>query len=122
MPAAYRIDPARRRILSTLDEVVTDQELLTLQQSLLADADFDPTYSHLADCVRITRFEVSSQTIRLLALPNMHVQGVRVAIVAKSDFVFGMARMFQILREGIAEEVRVFRDLDQARAWLDSQV
>lgn len=120
MPASYRIDPAWGRIFSTLQGVVTDQELVLLQRNLLADTEFKPTYSQLADCTGITRFDVSSQTIRSLALPNMFAKGIRLAIVAKSEIVFGMARMFQLLRDGIAEEIRVFRDLAQASHWLDS--
>jgi len=120
MPVTFRIDPARGRIFSTLHGEVNGQDLVQLQQDLLADANFAPTLSHLSDCTGITRFDVSSQTIRLLALPTLFAHGSRMAIVAKLEIVFGMARMFQMLREGIAEEVRVFRDLDQAQRWLDS--
>jgi hypothetical protein len=120
MPVTFHIDPVRRRIFSTLEGVVTDKDLVQFQQNLLADANFDPSHSHLADCSGITRFDVSSQTVRSLALPTLYAQGARLAIVAKLEIVFGMARMFQMLREGIAEEVRVFRDLDQACQWLDS--
>jgi hypothetical protein len=120
MPATYRIDRARGRIFTTLEGVITDQELIVFQQKLFADSDFEPTYSQLADCDGVTRFDVSVQTIRAVAIPNLFAKGSRLAIVAKLDVVYGMARMFQLLREGIAEEVRVFRDLDEANRWLES--
>jgi hypothetical protein len=119
MAATYRIDPAGARIFSTLEGVVTDQELIRFQQQLLADPAFEPNYSQLTDYTGITCFDVSSQTMRSLALPNILAKGVRLAIVARSEFIFGMARMYQLLREGIAEEIRVFRDLNEAYQWLD---
>ena len=44
----------------------------------------------------------------------------RVAIVATSDFQFGMARMAATLLSsgGLTTEYQAFRDLGEARAWL----
>jgi hypothetical protein len=40
------------------------------------------------------------------------------AIIAPRDFLFGMARMYQILRDESPVEVRVFRDRGEAELWL----
>ena len=42
----------------------------------------------------------------------------KLAIIAPRDLLFGMARMYEILRDGSPVEVRVFRDRDEARSWL----
>ena len=45
--------------------------------------------------------------------------GTRTAIVVGRDLVFGLARMFaQQLEAQLPSDVMVFRDMDEARAWL----
>jgi hypothetical protein len=41
-----------------------------------------------------------------------------VAIVAPTDVVFGLARMFQMMSEGRGNHIEVFRGMDDALAWL----
>ena len=44
----------------------------------------------------------------------------RAAIVAPSDVLYGVSRMFQTLRgDANPDEVEVFRTLDEANAWLE---
>jgi len=45
--------------------------------------------------------------------------GTRVAVVAPSDVVFGIVRMWEALSEGGPWEARVFRDYEPALAWLE---
>jgi hypothetical protein len=44
--------------------------------------------------------------------------GARRAIVVGSDVVYGMARMYQILRDTAPDHLEVFRDLASNVAWL----
>ncbi len=47
--------------------------------------------------------------------------GIRTAIVVGRDLVFGLARMFAHQLEAKSHsDVRVFRDMDEAKAWLKS--
>ena len=41
------------------------------------------------------------------------------AIVATDDNLYGMARMYSLLAEGVGVSVEVFRDLDSAERWLN---
>ena len=41
------------------------------------------------------------------------------ALIADTDFAFGMARMYQAYREGGSDRIRVFRTPDEAWAWLE---
>jgi hypothetical protein len=43
----------------------------------------------------------------------------RRAIVVQSDLGFGMSRMYELLRGDLTQTIRVFRDVDQAKRWLD---
>lgn len=46
------------------------------------------------------------------------LKGGRVAMVAGTDLVYGMFRMWELRREGLGYGVRVFRNFDEARAWV----
>lgn len=48
------------------------------------------------------------------------LRGYRLAMVADSDLVFGMFRMWDMQRADLDYEVRVFRDYDEALAWLEA--
>ena len=43
----------------------------------------------------------------------------KLAIVTGADVVFGTARMYQTMTDDQLDRVQVFRDMDEARAWLE---
>lgn len=43
-----------------------------------------------------------------------------IAVVTESAFVYGIARMFGVFAERVSVNVRAFRCMDEARAWLAS--
>ena len=59
--------------------------------------------------------------IILLQQLESRIGPFRCAVVTSGDASFGMARMYQSLTESNVENVAVFRDLDEARAWLRSK-
>lgn len=108
--------------VATFSGTVDDQELLGSYGQLLASEDYDPRLNDLVDMRPVTRLDVSGDAIRELVRAftplDPAMTETRLAIVAGSDVVFGMARMYELLRSDTPEEIRVFRDIDQARAWL----
>ena len=42
----------------------------------------------------------------------------RHAVVVGSDRAYGMSRMFEVFSQETAVDVRIFRDLDEARKWM----
>lgn len=118
MPADYRIDAQRRLISSAGRGAVTDDDLRGHQARLRSDPAFDPSYDQLWDFSQVTRIEVTSEALRELAGSRSFKAGARRAMVTPSDVGFGLARMFQILHDEAPEELRVFRDLGEARSWL----
>jgi hypothetical protein len=53
-----------------------------------------------------------------MAKLNPFGAGARRALVVTSDVVFGMARMYQILRDESPDELQIFRKVDDAFRWL----
>lgn len=124
MPISYRIDEARRLVLTTATGVLMDADILRLKAWLLADPRWSPDMRELADIRNIDRLEVTTAGVQQMAGRDEAVGGglksYRLAIVAPRDEVYGMARMYQMLTEHTVPNVAVFRDLEAATAWLDA--
>ncbi|MEO8201142.1 MAG: hypothetical protein ABI679_11520 [Gemmatimonadota bacterium] len=118
MPGAYNIDPHRHLVLSRGWGVVTNDDFMVHARELTEDPRFQPTFSQLSDLRDAERLELDTFTVRRLAAISPFGAGSRRALVVSSDLAFGMARMFQTLREGNGEELQVFRDIDAALDWL----
>lgn len=43
------------------------------------------------------------------------------ALVVDQDVLFGLARMYDLLTEHVPTELRILRDVDEARTWLDAR-
>jgi len=104
--------------------VVTDAELLASYADLTARPDYDAGADDLVDLRQVDRLEISAEAMRHLIDLFQPVDALgnptRLAIVAASDFTYGMSRMYGMLRgHNVPEEVQVFRDADEAYAWLE---
>ena len=118
MPAGYTIDLARSLVLTRGWDVVTDRELLAHVRALAADPRFARNFCQLADLRDVTDVQVTAATIKEMVRLNPFWAGARRALVVTSDVVFGMARMYQILRDESPDELEIFRKMDGALQWL----
>ncbi len=122
MPASYRIDKARGVVFSHYSGLLTDDDILDHQRRLKADPEFDPTFRQLLDMREIEELTATAEGIRQLARGNPFISGSRRGGVASKDVVFGMARMFEMMREQMGDEFRMFRSMDAALDWLDLEL
>ena len=78
--------------------------------------------AHLFHDTRLVDVDVPTSEIQKVATaasPKVDPDIVRkVAILASSDFGFGMMRMLALMRERPGLVLNVFRDLEEAKAWL----
>lgn len=119
MPAFYKIDKEHRVVLSTASGVFDLAAALAHQDQLLADPDFDPSYSQLLDYSHVTDVRIDANDIRKLAERSVFWPCSRRAMYVTRDIEYGFARMFEMLRENAGEKgIRVFRNLDDALAWI----
>jgi hypothetical protein len=118
MPAFYKIDKERRLVLSSGSGILNLDEALSHFERLLADPEFDPTYSQLMDFSQVERFDFTAVDVQQMALRKIFSKESRRAILVPNDLAFGLARMYEILRENGGEHgVRVFRNLEAALEW-----
>jgi hypothetical protein len=115
----YKIDSERRLVLTRGWGVLSSRELFDVTSQILVDPRFDPTYRSLGDLRDVTEITVDTLETAYTAATPLFAAGTRRAIVASSDAVFGMARMFATFAERAGQEVRIFRELHLAEAWLE---
>ncbi len=118
MPVSYRIDRERRIVFTEASGVLTDSDVIELQRRLRDDPEFEPDFRQLADCRAIEEVGMTSQSVGEASSRSPFSQGSLRAIVVSSDVAFGMARMLENLRHEARDEVRVFREAEEARRWL----
>ncbi len=120
MPATYVIDVARHLVISTGSGVVNDDDIRNHHAQLRRDPAFDPTFDQLTDFTGVTKVELSSETVRIIASEQIFAEHSRRAVVAPTTQIFGLARMFQAYRElsGGKESVQIFQDREEALLWL----
>lgn len=117
MAATYRLDTERRLMMVTLEGRVTGGDLDTFTETVKHDLAYDPSWPALVDASGLNPAGLSTQALRARAsVPRRNP--TRVAIVAPTDVVFGLARMFQMMSEGRGNHIEVFRGMDEALAWL----
>jgi len=119
MPVGYKIDKEHKLVMSTAYGVVTREDILFHQQKLEADPDFRRTFSQLADFTRMAKLEINATDIASFAAKTIFAPESRRAIIVPDDEAFGLARMFEILRDSKGESgVRVFRSVEEGFDWI----
>ena len=118
MPASYRIDVARRVVLSRAWGVFSAQDVFDHFTALAADPAFDPSFYQLIDLRDVEQVDLETSFIRRHALERLFAGGALRALVVSSDIHYGLARMYGAYAEYASQNVRVFRDMHEAEQWL----
>jgi hypothetical protein len=123
MPITYVIDRMRQRMLTHASGLVTFRDVDGHLDQEERERGLD--LPELVDA-RGAKTDVTPEQVRHLAQRLMRLMRTiplgPTAIVASDDTLFGMARMYSILVEHDGISVDVFRDVDSATQWLESQV
>jgi hypothetical protein len=125
MPIAFRVNHDARVVAAAAYGVLTDAELFRYQQEVWSRADV-AGFDELVDMTRVTRVELPStnrirELAQLAAAMDSATSSSRFAIVASTDFAFGLGRMFQThrhLEPSSTKEVGVFRTMQEALTFL----
>ena len=116
-----RIANDGRVILSEMYGRLTNDELLA-HYDLPTFREARPVWLEIVDAREVTELLVDADGQRQLAekaaLRVDALRGGRVAMVASLDLVYGMFRMWEMRREDLDYEVRVFRSFAEATAWI----
>jgi hypothetical protein len=116
----FDLDVKNKIIRCRMEGTVTDETLKAHYRAIAQHGAERPTYSGLLDMTGITTFIVSAETVRELAqlppaIPNPDIPRV---IVAGSNHMFGLARMFELQGAGTRPNLHVVRTEKEALAIL----
>jgi hypothetical protein len=123
MPIRYEVDPARGLVVATAEGVVTEADLLDYVTSVLANPDIRPGFRELVDLRGVTRIEIRPSAL-VDGVPSsikefaQQLRETRTAVVVSEDRVEEVSRLFDLVRRIVPNTIRLFRDMDGARAWL----
>lgn len=122
MPAEFELDFVNRIVRSRAWGEVTDGDLLIHLErirELFSDETLDPTWTQIADFAATEILDgLSDNGLRRLAKQNPWPEGSWRALIAKSDLMFGLGRMYQLLGETKGDYVGVVRSEEEAMAWI----
>lgn len=118
MGMSYRIDTARRLVVTRIWDTFSNDDLRDGISHLMADLRFDHRYRSLVDMRDVTSITVDTRVLVEAARTPIFTSGARRAIVALSDCAFGIARMYAAYAEHDGCSVQVFRDVAEAEKWL----
>lgn len=119
----YGINAAKKRGTVTLQGAVTADDIDAAVCAVFTDADWQPGFNTLWDCRQIKQLEVEWEgaqqvTQRLAELQERRGPG-RVAVVAHRAVDESIAQLFRATSSTPQREIRVFRSMKQAVAWLE---
>lgn len=117
MPVTYRIERSLGVVFSTCEGVLTCQEICDHERALLQDPDFDSSFNQLIKLTGVTTFDLSSDEVCKVAKIET-LRARRAMVVSEDPLLFGMVRMYQILRDSDPDDIQVFHDIKAARKWL----
>ena len=115
MGCSFEFDPVNNILRYCWEGPVTDEVLLegdTVGRGLLAAR---PPCRGILDFSKATTVDISSQTIRTIACrPPAYGLGQVVVLVAPTDLLYGLSRMFVLLEEERRPRMSVVRTMKEA--------
>jgi hypothetical protein len=119
MSVLHAIDEQRDLVLTVFRDDLSDDDLRAHVLALRANPHFHKWMRELIDLRAVTRVSVSSAMLSESARWLLHAPEARRALVAPTDLLFGLWRMYQTnLGEVGSSQLGVFRDLQSALRWI----
>ncbi len=119
METSYEVDSIHSVLLVRLSGDLTDAALIQLHAEISSHPEVKRDFSMLIDLRQASGGTVTTAGVEALSRRSMVLSPQsRRAVVVPSDFGFGMARMYDTLREEVGGGVQIFRDIDEAKRWL----
>jgi hypothetical protein len=108
-------------LYTTIEGETGYEEVKSYLDELMVDPAFRPGMPGVIDCRRVKSL-FSILDLRRTAAdartrPQMQVPG-RAAVIASSNIIYGLLRMYEVFNEGNPSQTRVFREPGPAMEWL----
>lgn len=120
MPVTFTIDVQRRLLIARASGMLVDDDLREGRRELLDDPDFDRDFNELFDAREVVEVAFSAEAMARMAQTSVLARESRRAFLATTAYQYRMACLFVTLAQPYQPNVQVFRDMDEALAWLAS--
>ena len=126
MPVSFEIHTDQGFFVSTWGGEIMDSDLQSSYETLFRDKAFKPGLNEIADMSDADMKGVTSnglQTLSWMVRQRLgdKCAGFKTAIIAPEDLSFGLSRMYEMLSDDSPESVKVFRERDEAWAWINEE-
>lgn len=118
MPVSFDVDATRGIVHVRFSGILVRDDLQALARGLVATPDFRSDFDELVDTRDVESLRITRRDLEENVRWDLFGRGSRRAVVATDDSSLGMARMFELLRSGKPDDIRVFRSMEDARSWL----
>jgi hypothetical protein len=118
----FRIDLDAGLLIVEVEGRVVPDDVVRYRTRLLADSDFSPGMNTLVDCREASTDGFNASDLQFLAndiASRRRLLGrAKCAVLVSTDAAYGLLRMYEAYTLESPVEVRVFRDEDEALAWV----
>ena len=119
MDYSVQADLEHRVVLVTLGRVVSEESALAAYEAVGRFIAASGPHARILDFSAVEQFKISAQFVWHLAQCSpMIPDGMARVVVAPRPAIYGMSRMFQILRDNQSRHLEVVRILDEALKFL----
>jgi hypothetical protein len=125
MPLRIKVDPQANLITVTGIGRLTYHDIKSSFEERLSHPQYKPGIDILYD-LRAASIDITLQEIKqaMILFKNRQAErgaGFRFAIVTSTVGTYGISHLYQAYAEELPEEIRVFRDIAEAKQWLGSE-
>jgi hypothetical protein len=115
MGTQFTVIASQRLVVLTFDGTTSVEDLESTGAAILSHPDFDPSFSQIIDCTKLTKISFSADTIRELTRSErtFNPTSTRV-IVAPQAHIYGLARMAQAFATRTLPNLVVVRTMAEA--------
>lgn len=122
MPIEYRIDPERDLVLVEGHGLLAFDDHREFRARLVDDPLFHKGMKELADFRAVEEHNFTREGFQQFLEQEKHfielLRDYQIAIVTNDDLHYGFARMYMAKMSDLIPKVKVFRDIEEAEAWL----
>jgi hypothetical protein len=124
MSVEYTYDEKANFIYTQFSGILTDEDLERQAKAVADDPRIKPGVRELVDLTGVEKVEASIESVGIIIqfdIANREkFEGMRTAIVAPADLLFGLSKIFEARSDiqNAPSTINVFRTMMEAKEWL----
>jgi hypothetical protein len=122
MPYHFEFDARHKILVLVAEGKVDDAEVVTFNEAIAVHVNRLNPLAGISDLSGVTRFDVSGDAMRTAARqPSPYPDSIPRFIVAPEEYVFGMARMYELVGYRTRSNLKVVHTMQEALVGLGIQ-